>query len=202
MVKGQPAEEYGKISRGLRGLLRERKLIRMDVQKARIDSSFLGRIGQAMEPVTQWAGFTWRINVALLSALAAKENTVATLGALYQQDADASSGDLSASMKETESGFTSLHALSLMLFMVLYPPCLATLITIKLQSGSWGYMLFSLGGQIVLGIGVAVLVFTGGSLLDLTGLQAMVAFYGLALTLAVIAAMIPNPPLEPDPGRT
>ncbi len=202
IVKGQPAEEFGTLSRGLRGLLRERKLIRMDVQKARIDSSFLGRIGQAMEPVTQWAGFTWRINVALLSALAAKENTVATLGALYQQDADASTGDLSASMKETESGFTSLHALSLMLFMVLYPPCLATLITIKLQSGSWGYMLFSLGGQIALGIGVAVLVFTGGSLLGLTGLQAMIAFYGLALTLAVIAALIPNPPLEPDPGRT
>lgn len=201
MVKGQPAEEFGSLSRGLRNLLRERKLIRMDVQKARIDSSFLGRVGQAMEPVTEWAGFTWRINVALLSALAAKENTVATLGALYQQDADASSGDLSASMKETETGFTSLHALALMLFMVLYPPCLATLITIKLQSGSWGYMLFSLGGQISLGIGVAVLVFTGGSLLGLSGLQAMIAFYGLALTLAVIAALIPNPPLEPDPGR-
>jgi len=202
MVKGQPAEEYGKVSRGLRSLLRERKLIRMEIQKARIDSSFLGRIGQAMEPVTQWAGFTWRINVALLSALAAKENTVATLGSLYQQDADASGSDLSASMKETESGFTSLHALALMLFMVLYPPCLATLITIKLQSGSWGYMLLSLGGQITLGIGVAVLVFTGGSLLDLTGLEAMIAFYCLAVALTVAAAMIPNPPLEPDPGHS
>ncbi len=202
MVKGQPAEEFGKLSRGLRSLLRERKLIRMDVHKARIDSSFLGRIGQAMEPVTQWAGFTWRINVALLSALAAKENTVATLGSLYQQDAEASGGDLSASMKETESGFTSLHALALMLFMVLYPPCLATLITIKLQSGSWGYMLLSLGGQIALGTGVAVLVFTGGSLLGLTGLQAMIAFYGLAMAAAVIAALIPNPPLEPDSGHS
>jgi len=202
MIKGQPAEEYGKISRGLRNLLRERKLIRMDVQKARIDSSFLGRIGQAMEPVTQWAGFTWRINVALLSALAAKENTVATLGALYQQDAEASGSDLSASMKETESGFTSLHALALMLFMVLYPPCLATLVTIKLQSGSWGYMLFSLGGQIALGIAVAVLVFTGGNLLGLTGLQAMIAFYGLTVAVAVAAALIPNPPLEPDSGHS
>lgn len=202
MVKGQPAEDYGKISRGLRNLLRDRKLVRMDVQKARIDASFLGRIGQAMEPVTQWAGFTWRINVALLSALAAKENTVATLGALYQQDADASSGDVSAAMQETEAGFTALHALALMLFMVLYPPCLATLITIKLQSGSWGYMLFSLGGQIALGIVVAVLVFTGGTLLGLTGLQAMIAFYCLALALAVGAAFIPNPPLEPDSGQS
>ena len=202
MVKGQPAEDYGKISRGLRNLLRDRKLVRMDVQKARIDASFLGRIGQAMEPVTQWAGFTWRINVALLSALAAKENTVATLGALYQQDADASSGDVSAAMQETETGFTALHALALMLFMVLYPPCLATLITIKLQSGSWGYMLFSLGGQIALGIVVAVLVFSGGTLLGLTGLQAMIAFYCLALALAVGAAFIPNPPLEPDSGQS
>lgn len=200
MVKGQPAEEYGKVGRGLRNLLRDRKLIRMDVQKARIDASFLGRLGQAMEPVTQWAGFTWRINVALLSALAAKENTVATLGALYQQDADATGGDVSAAMQETETGFTALHALALMLFMVLYPPCLATLITIKLQSGSWGYMLFSLGGQICLGIFVAVVVFTGGTLLGLSGLQAMIVFYCLALALAVGAALIPNPPLEPDSG--
>ncbi|NCD25169.1 MAG: ferrous iron transport protein B [Deltaproteobacteria bacterium] len=201
MVKGQPVPEHGKIGRGLRALTRERKLIRMDVQKERIDASFLGRIGQAMEPVTRWAGFTWRINVALLSALAAKENTVATLGSLYQQDADAG-GDLAASMQETETGFTALHALALMLFMVLYPPCLATLITIKLETGSWGYMLFSLGGQIALGIVVSVLVFTGGSLLGLSGLEAMIAFYLLAVALAIGAALIPNPPLEPDSGRS
>lgn len=203
MVQGMPREQFGTIGRGLKKLIRERKLIRMEIQKERIDRSFLGRIGQAMEPVTQWAGFTWRVNVALLSALAAKENTVATLGALYQEDSTpGSSADLSQSMQATEEGFTALHALALMLFMVLYPPCLATLITIKLQSGSYGYMFFSLGYQIVLGILVATLVFSGGTLLGLTGLQAMIGFYALALIVAIGAGCLPNPPMAQGPART
>lgn len=202
ILQGQPAEKFGPAASAFKKLSRERKLIRMAVQKERIDRSFLGRIGKALEPVTQWAGFTWRVNVALLSALAAKENTVATLGALYQEETETGGqGDLSSSMQNTEQGFTALHALALMLFMVLYPPCLATLITIKLQSGSYGYMFFSLAYQIILGIVVAILVFSGGSLLHLTGLQAMIAFYVLALAVTVGAGFIPNPPMEGPPPK-
>lgn len=191
MIQGSPKAEFGGISRALRKLDRERRLLRIEAQKERIDRSFLGRIGLALEPVTQWAGFTWRVNVALLSALAAKENTVATLGALYQQDAEAE--DLSASMRQGEEHFTPLHALALMLFMVLYPPCLAALITIKLQTGSYAYMMLSLFGQIVVGMAVAMGVFTGGRLLNLTGLEAMFAFYVLALVVAIAAGFLPLP---------
>ncbi len=198
IVLGRGAE-YKPLGRALKKLLRERKTIRMKMQKERIDRSFLGRIGKSMEPVTKWAGFNWRINVALLSALAAKENTVATLGALYQGgdiSGKIQGQDVGASMKETEKGFTSLHALALMLFMIIYPPCLATLMSIKLQTGSYKFLLLSLGYQVFLGTAVAMLVFTIGSALHLTGVQAMIGFYVIALLIATAIGFIPNPPLE------
>ena len=144
-----------------------------------------------MEPVTQWAGFNWRINVSLLSALAAKESLVATLGAIYQQDED-SSGNLESRMKAQEHDYTPLHALALILFMALYPPCLATLIGIKIQTLSTKWMLFSLAYQISLGIGVAVLVFSGGQALGLSGLQAMFGFYALMVLITVGLGLMPH----------
>jgi hypothetical protein len=177
--------------------MRTRKKIRREVQRERVNTSFLGQAGKALEPISKWAGFSWRVNVALLSALAAKENTVATLGALYQEQASGyGSKNLEQSMAEREAGFSPLHALALMLFMVLYPPCLAALIAIKLQTGRYGYMLLSLGYQICLGMLVAGLVFTGGSALGLSGLQTMFAFYGLALALAVVFGLLPNASLQ------
>jgi ferrous iron transport protein B len=199
MLQGDPKEEFGAVGRAFRKMNRDRRLLRLEAYKERIDNSFLGRISMALEPVSQWAGFNWRVNVALLSALAAKENTVATLGALYQQDA-AEADDLGASMRRTEDQFTPLHALALMLFMVLYPPCLATLITIKLQTGSYAYLFLSLFGQITLAGMVATCVFTGGNLLGLSGLQAMFSFYGLALAVAVGVGFLPLP--QPEAGRS
>jgi ferrous iron transport protein B len=87
-----------------------------------------------------------------------------------------------------------------MLFMVLYPPCLATLITIKLQTGSYAYLFLSLFGQITLAGMVATCVFTGGNLLGLSGLQAMFSFYGLALAVAVGVGFLPLP--QPEAGRS
>ena len=84
--------------------------------------------------------------------------------------------------------------------MVMYPPCLAALITIKLQTGSYAYMMLSLFGQIVVGMGVAMGVFTGGRLLNLTGLEAMFAFYVLALVVAIAAGFLPLP--SPDGRRS
>jgi len=128
--------------------------------------------------------------VALLSAFAAKESSVATLGALYQQEEEGET--LEVRMERGEKGFTPLHALALMLFMVLYPPCIATTIMVKIQSGSYRWMLFSMIYPIVLGLMVATLVFTGGSALGLSGLQAMFVFYGLALAITFAMGFIRN----------
>jgi ferrous iron transport protein B len=178
---------FQKLFRTRRGLLRE-------MRKERIDNSFLGRLGRSLEPVTQWAGFNWRVNVALLSAFAAKESSVATLGALYDQEEEGES--LEQRMERGEEGFTPLHALALMLFMVLYPPCIATSIAVKLQTGSIKWMLFSMLYPMVLGLIVASGVYSGGVALGLSGLQAMFVFYGLAFLFMIFTGFLKNEPVH------
>ena len=179
-----------KVNRAFKKLFKKRKGILREIRKERIDNSFLGRLGKWLEPVTRRAGFNWRVNVALLSALAAKESSVATLGALYEQEEEGEV--LEERMARGEEGFTPLHALALMLFMVLYPPCIATSIAVKLQAGSVKWMLFSIAYPMLLGILVAILVFSLGSALCLSGLQAMFAFYGLALAITIFMGFFKN----------
>lgn len=174
----------------LRKLINERKKIRRELREEVFENSFLGKAGKALEPITQYAGFSWKINIALLSAFAAKENSAATLGAIYGIDGD--SGTVQENMKVMESQFTPLHALALMLFMALYPPCVPASVMVRMQAHSTGWMLFSILYQSLLGVLVATLVFTGGSALGLTGWQAMWAFYGLCIALTVILGFIPE----------
>ena len=179
-----------KVNRAFKKLVKKRKGILREMRKERIDNSFLGSMGKWLEPVTRWAGFNWRVNVALLSALAAKESSVATLGALYEQEEEGET--LEQRMAKGEAGFTPLHALALMLFMVLYPPCMATSIAVKLQSGSVKWMIFSIVYPMILGIVAATMVFSIGSVLGLSGLQAMAAFYGLALAFTIFMGFFKN----------
>ncbi len=180
----------GKVNRAFKTLFNERRDLLRHMRQERIDTSFLGKLGKWLEPVTQAAGFNWRVNVALLSALAAKESSVATLGALYEAEEEGEA--LEQRMARGEAGFTSLHALALMLFMVLYPPCIATAIAVKLQSGSIKWMLFSIVYPMALGLATASLIFSGGSALGLSGLQAMGAFFGVALALTIATGFLKN----------
>ncbi|MCB9482122.1 MAG: ferrous iron transport protein B [Desulfobacteraceae bacterium] len=190
IIKPSKDRELKLLGRELKKLVRSRKIISMEMKKERINNSFLGKAGMALEPVTQYAGFNWKVNVALLSALAAKESSVATLGALYQQDESGAS--LETRMGNEEKGFTPLHALSLMLFMVLYPPCVATAIAVKLMSGSAKFMVFSMIYPMIIGIFVSSAVFSVSTALNLSGLQAMFGFYGLALIFTIIMGFVKN----------
>jgi ferrous iron transport protein B len=178
------------LNKALKRVISARKQLRREIRAERFEGSFLGVLGRAIEPVTQYAGFNWRINIALLSAFAAKENSAATLGAIYGHDG--ANQSVEASMREGEAGFTPLHALALMLFMALYPPCIPTSIMVRHQSNSTKWMLFSIGYQSLLGLCVATLVFTGGSLLGLSGMQAMWAFYALCVVTTLVMAMLPT----------
>ena len=183
---GEP--EATRANRALKGLVLGRDRLLADMRRERLESSLLGRLGKGLESLTMWAGFDWRVNVALLSALAAKESSVATLGAIYEQDEGR--GSLETRIAAKETGITPLNALALMLFMVLYPPCIATAIAVKVQTGSVKWMLFSIGYPVFLGLASAVLVFSAGSTLGISGIKAMCAFYGLALSLALVTGFI------------
>ncbi len=176
------------INKAIRKLASARKKLKRQIKEEQIEKSFLGMVGRSLEPVTQWAGFDWKINVAILSSFAARESSVATIGVLYQQGADESKTlEERMGSESTEGGFTPLHALAVMVFFALYPPCLATTIMIKVQTGSYKWMLFSIFFPTLLGFIVASAIFTGGSWLRLNGIQMMGAFYAFVVlfTLAV-----------------
>lgn len=112
---------------------------------AELESSYLGRIGKACEPVMRPLGLDWRASVALLSGAAAKEIVVSTLGVLYSaEDGGDGDGD-SLSVRLISSGnYTQASALAMMIFILLYFPCIATVMAIAHETGGWKYAVFSI----------------------------------------------------------
>ncbi len=109
--------------------------------------SILGGIGRFVEPVVSPMEFGWKPCVSLIAGSAAKEVVVSTLGVLYvgEDDADLLADRLQTPSKITgETPFTPQSALSYMVFVLLYFPCIATLAAIARETGSWKYSLFSI----------------------------------------------------------
>ncbi len=186
--------EARSVSRSLRSLANERSNLRGQIREETIVHSYFGRVGRALEPVTQYAGFDWKINVALISSFAARESSVATLGVLFQEGVDENITLEERMERESEAGGrTPLHALALMLFFALYPPCLATTIMVKVQTGSYKWMLFSIAFPTVFGLAVVSGVFTLGSLFNVSGIQAMGIFYVAALATAIVLSLMEDP---------
>ncbi|RLA84953.1 MAG: hypothetical protein DRG40_05300 [Deltaproteobacteria bacterium] len=97
-------------------------------------------------------------------------------------------------MKKKEKGFTPLHALAIIIFMAMCPPCIPTLIMVKLESGHLGWMLFAALYPTLLGLMMAILVFSGGNLLGLSGILALVGFYAVAIAITALMALIKRGP--------
>ncbi|OQY14753.1 MAG: ferrous iron transport protein B [Desulfobacterium sp. 4572_20] len=183
-----------KVYTAYKKLDKKRNKLRREDREETIVGSYMGRAGRFIEPFTRWAGFNWRVNIALMSSFAAKESSVATLGGIYQSPPGEKEGALEERMREKEVGWTALHVLAIMLFMAMYPPCIPTLLMVRLETGSTKWMLFATFYPIVLGLIISILVFTGGSLLGLSGMQAMITFYVLALIFLVLMGFIKREP--------
>ena len=111
-------------------------------------NSYLGKIGQAVTPLVEPLGFNWKVTTSLLSGTAAKELVVSTLGVLYSEsDADET---IFLSQKISQPNpvtgvpdFTPLVALSFMVFVLLYFPCIASVIAVAKEAGSWKWGAFT-----------------------------------------------------------
>ena len=179
-----------KVSRALRELVNTRKTIRREMKEANIEQSFLGSIGRSLEPVTQFAGFNWKINIALLSSFAARESSVATLGVLFQQDDDQNASLESRMEGENQArGGTAMLAVSMILFFALYPPCLATTVMVRVQTGSYKWMMFSIVFPTLLGLLVSSAVFTLGNAFQVSAIGAMSTVYIGALLLLLMVGL-------------
>ena len=102
------------------------------------ENSYIGQIGKAIEPAIKPLGFDWKLGIGLVSGVGAKELVVSTLGVLYTNDAGVSKKSLAERIP-----ITPLAAYSLMLFVLIYFPCIATLAAIKQESGSWKWAAFA-----------------------------------------------------------
>ena len=110
--------------------------------------SYLEMIGKFINPVMEPLGFKWRASVAAVAGIPAKEIVVSTLGVLYTNDeatTDQRLGDrLTAPNPSTgQPDFTPAVALSFLVFILLYCPCMATVTAIARETGSWRYAAFS-----------------------------------------------------------
>jgi len=155
--------EAQRAAKALSQFERELKRLKRERKKELIDHSYAAMLGRLLEPVSQLAGFNWRINVAVISTFAAKESLVGTLGMIYSVENDGSSDSLSETMKSSESNWTIWHALAILILVALFPPCLATLIMIKVESQSYRWATFAAVYPIVLGFVIAVAVFQVGT---------------------------------------
>ena len=118
-----------------------------------IDYSFAGMIGHFIQPIFAPLGFNWQICIALIPAMAAREVVVAALGTVYALsavDEDAMSEGLAALISGGgDLGWTLATGLSLLVWFIYAPHCLATLETVKRETGSWktvGFMTVYLFG--------------------------------------------------------
>ena len=139
--------------------------IKRNMQAEKIENSYMGRLGKMIAPVFSPLGIDWRGSVALLSGFVAKEIVVSTMGILYATEGDTDSEALRTAL--LSSGMTRLSAVSMLVFVLLYLPCLATMAAIRRELRSWKWMLFSIGYSTSLAWVMAFLVFQGGKLLSL-----------------------------------
>ena len=93
-----------------------------------LELSFIGLLGKAVEPLFLPQGFDWRMDVSLIAGVGAKEIVASTIGVLYG---------------EAAFDFSPLVAYSFLLFVLIYFPCIATVVAIKNESGSWRWAFFA-----------------------------------------------------------
>ncbi len=115
-----------------------------------LEYSVAGRIGQTLEPVIRPIGFDWQIGIGLVSSLAAREVFVSTMGIVFNvEDAEENTEPLrdallKATWPDGRPLFTPLVCFTLMIFYVFAMQCLATLVVVRRETGSWKWPAFQL----------------------------------------------------------
>jgi len=137
------------------------------------EQSIIGRIGKTIEPVFKPQGFNWKLDVSLIAGVGAKEIVASTMGVLYSGDKSFADDDSFSDDSEKythlrqqmlQDGITPLAAYCYLLFILLYFPCIATIVAIKNETSSWRWALFAAGYTTCLAWIVSAVVYQVGSL--------------------------------------
>ena len=136
------------------------------------EQSFLGRMGKIVEPVFSPQGFNWKLDVSLMAGVGAKEIVASSIGVLYS--GDDSFGDDDEFSEDSEKythlrqamlreGITPMAAYAYLIFILLYFPCIATIVAIKNETGSWHWALIAASYTTVVAWIVSAAVYQIGS---------------------------------------
>lgn len=145
------------------------------------EQSYIGQIGHAIEPIFQPQGFDWKLDVAVVAGVGAKEIVASTMGVLYSgQEVDELMEATDVSEHSSKSakyeqlraqmqadGITPLTAYAFLVFVLLYFPCVATIAAIKGETGSWKWAGFAACYTTVVAWIMSALVYQIGSLCGL-----------------------------------
>ncbi|MHC4345070.1 MAG: ferrous iron transport protein B, partial [Planctomycetota bacterium] len=131
--------------------------------KARLESSVVGRIGRAIEPALKPLGFDWKIGTALIGATAAKEVFVSQLAIVYAVGND-DEGSQTLRQK-LQADYTPLTGFCIMLFCLIYAPCVATVAMTRQEAGSWLWAAFQFFALTALAYALTLIVYQLGSLI-------------------------------------
>jgi ferrous iron transport protein B len=125
------------------------KQLDLHIKSEQLEYSLAGRAGKILEPIIRPLGFDWRIGIALVTGLAAKEVVVSTLGTIYSIGQSSGGPVELKSILRDDPSFSRATALSLMVFVLLYMPCVAAIGVMKKEVGRWLpvllYSAYSLG---------------------------------------------------------
>ncbi|MBE5982176.1 MAG: ferrous iron transporter B, partial [Paenibacillaceae bacterium] len=132
-----------------------------------VSQSFAAMIGRVLIPVLTPAGLgDWRIAVALISGLSAKEVVVSSFSVLFGiSNINSAAGMVELSGLLGNVGFGGVNAYALMIFCLLYSPCIAAVATIKKETGSLRWTLGMVLFQLAVAWFFAVVVYQIGSLI-------------------------------------
>jgi len=127
-----------------------------------MNDSFLAALGGIIAPVFAPLGFgTWQSGVALISGVMAKEIVVSTMSIVYGAGGE-SIAQLSGYVT---AAFTPISAYAFMVFVLLYVPCMATIIVMKKESGTWKWTLISIAYSFSIAWVLAFIIYQVGNLI-------------------------------------
>jgi ferrous iron transport protein B len=144
------------------------------VAAAQAEYSISGRLGHAIEPVLRPLGFDWKIDIGLISAFAAREVFISSMGIVYSVGdiEEGKTGDLSAAMQSDRYTYgrsagkpvwTPMVAVSLLIWFVLAMQCMSTFAIVRRETGGWGWPIFMLVYMNVLAYVVSLVVYQIGT---------------------------------------
>ena len=156
---------------GARFLKYRQQMARIDnlQQQTALKRTIAGWMGEKLEYITRPIGFEYRTNIALVGGFAAKEVIISTLGTAYSlSDVEEDEAASLAEKLKKDPAWNPLQAFTLIIFIMLYVPCVATVVSIRKES-SWKWAAFSIFFNLMVAYGVSFIIRQGGVLLGMGG---------------------------------